>query len=90
MLTLVLIDVQYIQNVVFSFKKGSNGQNHSSSDSHHSIAHTPSKICAFLHGYELFWDNSCSFELVVDELGGGGQFWVSVCGWFWVVADGFG
>ena len=32
MLILVLIDVQYIQNVVFCFEKGSNGQNHSSSD----------------------------------------------------------
>ena len=72
MLTLVLIDVQYIQNVVFSFKKGSNGQNHSSSDSHHLITDTPSKICAFLHGYELFRTDSYSFELVVDELGGGG------------------
>ena len=33
----VLIDVQYIQNVVFSFEKGSNGQNHSSSDLHQPI-----------------------------------------------------
>ena len=33
MLILVLIDVQYLQNVVFCFEKGSNGQNHSSSDS---------------------------------------------------------
>ena len=37
MLILVLNDVQYIQNVVFSFEKGSMGQNHSSSDSHHAI-----------------------------------------------------
>ena len=37
MLILILIDVQYLQNVVFSFEKGSNGQNHSSSGSHHHI-----------------------------------------------------
>ena len=33
MLILILIDVQYSQNAVFSFKKFSNHQNHSSSDS---------------------------------------------------------
>ena len=31
MLILILIDVQYSQNAVFSFEKGSNRQNHSSS-----------------------------------------------------------
>ena len=31
---LILIDVQYLQNVVFTFEMGSNGQNQSSSDSH--------------------------------------------------------
>ena len=30
MLILILIDVQYVQEVVLSFEKGSNGQNHSS------------------------------------------------------------
>ena len=30
-----LMDVFYLQNVVFSIKKGSNGQNYSSSDSDH-------------------------------------------------------
>ena len=34
MLTFILIDLQYEQNVVFNFKKASNGQNHFSSDSH--------------------------------------------------------
>ena len=72
MLILVLIDVQYIQNVVFSFQRCSNGQNHSLSDSHHPITHTPSKICVFLHGYEKFRTGSCSFELVEGELGSGG------------------
>ena len=44
-LILVLIDVQYLQNVVFKFKIGSNGQNHSSLDFHHPVKNfTPSKI----------------------------------------------
>ena len=37
MLILILINVQYLQNVVFSFEKGLNGQNHSSSDFYHLI-----------------------------------------------------
>ena len=37
MLILILIDVQYLQNVVFRFEKGSNVQIHSSSDSNHPI-----------------------------------------------------
>ena len=35
MLILIFIDVQYIQNVVFSFQKGSNGLNDSSLDFYH-------------------------------------------------------
>ena len=38
----ILINVQYLQNFVFSFKKGSNDQKLFSSDSHHPI--TTSKI----------------------------------------------
>ena len=34
MLILILMNVHYLQNIVFSFG-GSNGQNHSLSDSHH-------------------------------------------------------
>ena len=41
MLILVLIDVQYLQNVDFSFEEGPNGQNHSSSDTHHPIRSPP-------------------------------------------------
>ena len=41
MLILILIDVQYLQKLVFSFEKGSNVQNHSVSDSHHSIKKFP-------------------------------------------------
>ena len=40
----ILIDDQYVQNVVLSFEKSSNGQNHSSSDSHHPTKKIPSKI----------------------------------------------
>ena len=43
MLILILINVQYLQNVVFSFEGGSNGQNHSSSGSHHLIKKFPSQ-----------------------------------------------
>ena len=34
MLVLILINIQYLQNVVFSFEKGLSGQNHSLSDPH--------------------------------------------------------
>ena len=37
MLILILVDVQLLQNVVFSFETALNGQNHSSSDSHYLI-----------------------------------------------------
>ena len=37
MLILISVGVQYLQNLDFSFEKGSNIQNHSLSDSHHSI-----------------------------------------------------
>ena len=40
----ILIDDQYVQNFVSSFEKGSNGQNHSSSDSHHPTKKISSKV----------------------------------------------
>ena len=40
-LILILTDAQYLQNVVFSFDKGLNGWNHSSSDSQHHIIPPP-------------------------------------------------
>ena len=43
MLISILIDVQYLQNIVFSFEGGSNGQNQSSSGSHHLIKKFPSQ-----------------------------------------------
>ena len=51
MVILILIDVQYSQNAVFSFEKGSNCQNHSSSGSHHPVKKFPySKIADFCGG----------------------------------------
>ena len=41
MLILILINVQYLQNVVFSFGKGLSGKNHSLSDSHHPVEKFP-------------------------------------------------
>ena len=48
-LILILINVQYLRNVIFSFEKSSNGQIHSS-DSHHLIKkNPPSKISHLPH-----------------------------------------
>ena len=47
MLILILIDVQYLQNLVFSFEKGLNVQNHSLPDSHHSIKKFPQQNFLF-------------------------------------------
>ena len=44
MLILVLINVQYLQNVVFILEKGLGGQNLSLSDSHHLIEKFPRLI----------------------------------------------
>ena len=50
MLILISIDVKYLQKIVFSFEKTSNGQNHSSSGSDHPIKKPPpSKISDFPH-----------------------------------------
>ena len=43
MLILILIDVQYSQEAVFTIEKGLNGQNHSSS-SQHPVKKSPGKI----------------------------------------------
>ena len=44
MLILILIDAQYLQNIVFSFEKGSNGQIDFSSGFHHPIKNPPAKF----------------------------------------------
>ena len=47
MLTMILICVQYVQNAVFSFEKGSNGQKQSLWNLHHPII--PPPPCKFSH-----------------------------------------
>ena len=49
MLILILIDVQYSQNAVFSFEKFSNRQNYSPSDSHHRVKKIPPAV------FTIFW-----------------------------------
>ena len=54
MLILILINVQCLANVVFSFEKGSNSQKQSSSDFHNPIKNfLYSKICNCPHLGEL-------------------------------------
>ena len=50
MLILILVDVQYLQNVAFSLEKDSGDQNHSWSDSHQLIKQFPAaKFPMLLH-----------------------------------------
>ena len=70
MLTLILTDLQYEQNVVLNFEKGSNGQNHYSLDSHNTTKKLaqqnfalsqlegfpyPYMLIAHLHLKKIFW-----------------------------------
>ena len=48
MLILILIDIQYSQNAVFSFEKFPSRQNHSSSGSHHLVKKSHSSVHYFL------------------------------------------
>ena len=47
MVILILINVQYLQNVVFSFEKGLSGQNHALSDSRHPTEKFPRQVPTF-------------------------------------------
>ena len=47
MLLLILINVQYLQNVVFSFERGSYSQNHSLSNSHYFMKKFPKQNFPF-------------------------------------------
>ena len=68
MLILILIDVQYSQKAAFSFEKGSNRQNHSSSGSLHLVKKSPpSKISNPPISYRYLenpngWKSSSSLE----------------------------
>ena len=42
--TFILIYVQYVENVAFSFEKGSDGQKHFLSDSHYPTKNPPTKF----------------------------------------------
>ena len=59
-LLLILINVQYLQNVVFSFDKGLSGQIHSLSDSHHPIF-----FSEFFHDIKgaLIYKVNCNLKL---------------------------
>ena len=57
MLILILINVQYLQNVVFSFEKGLSGQNHSLSDSYHPIEKSPKENFPFPLLLDTIWKN---------------------------------
>ena len=48
----ILLDVEYSRNVVFSFERGLNDQRHSSSDSHHPIKKSPK---AKFHIHLPYW-----------------------------------
>ena len=48
MLILILTNGQFLQNAVFSFEKGSKGQNHPSSDSYQPIKKSPQQNSLFL------------------------------------------
>ena len=52
MLILILIDVQYSQNAVFSFENFSNRQNHSSSGSCHLVKKSPQQ-CSLLFRHKV-------------------------------------
>ena len=69
-LILILIDVQHLQDVVCSFKKGSNGQNYSSSDSHHPIKMPPKKISrsASPHPLTVFGKPCNSYHAVLNSI----------------------
>ena len=47
MLILIFVSDQYLRNVVFTFKKGLNGKNNSSSDSHYLMKKSPQQYFPF-------------------------------------------
>ena len=61
MLILILIDVQYSQNDVFSFEKFSNCQDHSSLGSHHLVKKSPPAV------FTTFWHKVRETPKIVGE-----------------------
>ena len=68
MLILILIDNKYLQDVVFSFEKGSNGQSHFPPDSHHPIKKSPQQNYPSLYLLALF-GKFCIIKGSCDFLG---------------------
>ena len=71
MLTLILINVQHLKNVAFSFEKGLNGQNHSSSVSCRPIKKFPPAKFLIPPPHNSIW------RTMPFERGGGG--WGTLC-----------
>ena len=55
MLILILINVQYLQNVIFSFERGSSDQNHFFLDSHRPIENPPQANFPSLLPFHIIW-----------------------------------
>ena len=76
MLILVLIDVQYSQKAIFSFEKGSIGQNHSSG-SHHPVKKKKKKTSKMFdslpHSLPLFGKPCFDIVLIATSI----DLWVS-------------
>ena len=64
MLIFILMDVQYLQNVVFTFEKGLNDQTHSLSGSHRMIKKVPTQqsFSSPLHTPYCYVDNPVIWE----------------------------
>ena len=72
MLTLIVINVQYLKNVVFSFEKGWNGQNHFSSNSCNLLKKFPLKKCLTPPHHVHFFREPCMLNEGAGGRGGGG------------------
>ena len=59
LLILILIDVQYSQKAVFSFEKGLNSQNHSSSGSNHPVKKSSKQNFRFPSPINATWKTLC-------------------------------
>ena len=64
MLTLILIDVQYVKNVVFNFEKDINSQNHPLSDSHHLIKKSTLQNFNILLDPITLFGKSCHLNII--------------------------
>ena len=70
MLTLIVINVQYLKYVVFSFEKGWNGQNHFSSNSCNLLKKFPLKKCLTPPHHVHFFREPCILKEGAGGRGG--------------------